>query len=184
MALVRRIAPLVIGAVFLGWVLFPDIGNLLFGTHPVEDGTVLVFQIEETTNKLEERYGLRMRFREEADGGFHLDIISPHGARSLKLTDELEPIADPNQDRLEIPIIEKGIHFQPGALWLPYERREAGRNCLAGVVMGIYGYEQWKTWQVMHPDGIVHYEQESGLLVGFEFVIGFTTLKGRLRSLR
>ena len=125
-----------------------------------------------------------MRFREREQGGFRLDVLSPHGVRSLNLEgDSLQPTADRDNDPLEI-VTESGMEVAPAMVWLPPERRTPGKNCLTGLVMGIEGFGGRRAWQVMHPDGMVYFDVDTGILSGFELEYGRTRVSGRLRRMR
>lgn len=170
--------------VFAAFMLLPDLFTFALSSNPVEDGTQMLFQVEEQDGKERHRYGVKLRFKERPEGGFRLDIMAPHGVRSLNLdADSLEPTADRDNDPLEFPTLT-GVEVMPAIVWLAPSRRVPGMNCLTGIVTGMEGYGPWQTWQVAHQDGEFYFEVETGMLAGFEVEVGRTKVKARLRSLR
>lgn len=163
----------------------PEVYTLFFSGHPVQDGTEMIFKIDERLGEGAERtYGVKLRFRKKPQGNFRLDVISPHGARSLDVReDSLVPTADPANDELEVAT-ESGMEVRPRMVWLPLDRRVPGKNCRSGLVMGLENFAGRPAWQVMHPDGFVYFQEETGLLAGFELEYGSTKVEGRLRRVR
>lgn len=169
---------------FAAFMLLPDLFTFALSSNPVEHGTQMLFQVEEDDGKEKHRYGVKLRFKERPEGGFRLDIMTPHAVRSLNLEAEsLEPTADRDNDPLEFPTLT-GVEVLPAIVWLHPSRRIAGMNCMAGLVAGMEGFGPWQTWQVAHPDGEFYFEVETGMLAGFEVEVGRTRVTARLRSLR
>ena len=113
------LAGLVVVGVLLVW-LVPDLYNLLFASHPIQDGSELIYALDEDLGRGQERsYGVKMRFRARPQGGFRLDINSPHGVRSLDVfEDSLLPTADRSNEPLEF-VTESGMEVRPATVWLP-----------------------------------------------------------------
>lgn len=166
------------------WVV-PELYQLLFSSHPVEHGSRIIYRVKESLgNGSETSFGVVLRFKERPQGGFQLVIDSPHGVRKLNvLEDTLLPTADRDNDPLEIPT-KSGMQARPSMLWLPPDRRAPGKTCIAGRVLGVQSFAGMRAWQVGHPDGLVYFDEETGLLRGFELEYGLATVNGRLRSIR
>jgi len=174
---------MIVGVLVL-W-LIPELYKAIFESNAVRDGMEMIYAVEESLGKGQERrYGVTLRFRERPQGGFRLVINSPHGARTLNLfEDTLLPTADPDNDHLEIATVS-GMKVRPEMVWRPPERRRPGKNCRTGVVVGLVSWGGQRVWQVMHPDGVVFFTEETGLLAGLELEHGRTKLTARLRRVR
>jgi hypothetical protein len=169
---------------FAAYTLIPDVMSWSWGWgHPVEDGTQMLFQVTEEDAKIRQRYGVKARFKARPEGGYRLDINTPHGVRLLNLDEEsLEPTADRDNDHLEFPTLS-GVEVRPAMIWLPYGRRGPTLNCLTGVVMGLTSYGSGMAWEVAHQDGTFYFDEETGMLSGFQIQVGHTKIEARLRSL-
>lgn len=188
----RKLNPLVRRAIVTAIVLaiavaafWPEWAGLGFGGPPVEDGTRLVFKTVEQTGASTRRYGTQLRFTLKDDKTFRLDIMTQQGVNSLDVfASNLDPTADPDNEPLQFPAVEEGVEVTPGLLWLPPSHRQAGMNTVSGQVMGIGGLGQWRVWKVLHAEGEVYYEVETGLLAGFDLLIARTRVTARLRAIR
>jgi len=160
----------------------PELVRWLSGGPPVEDGTVLIYQVDEETGNENKRYGVKVRFQERKEGVLRADIMTGHGVRSFNVTKTLEPTGELENDPLEFPT-ESGRAVEPGLLWLPEDRRVPGMNTVAGMVDGVVGRGRFQAWEVKQETGSVFYDQETGILVAFELETGRTKVKGTLQGI-
>jgi hypothetical protein len=182
---VGRLGRVIFGVLLMGLALSFALSELLGWVRsgpPVEDGTVLLYQVDEEEGEETQRYGVKIRFRARDDGTFRADIMAPHGVRGLNVNERLEPTVERDNAPLEFPTRE-GRPVEPGLLWLPPDRRVPGMNTLAGLVDGVVGRGRFEVWEVRQETGSVFFDVETGILVGFEVDVGKAKVKARLQGI-
>ncbi|MBK6690112.1 MAG: hypothetical protein IPG45_36950 [Deltaproteobacteria bacterium] len=151
---------------------------------PLKQGSVMTYAVTETTAEQERAYTVRFAFIGTADDRVAVQVKSERAERTIKLEKDLAPVLG---ERLEITL-SGGQKIHPERIWLIPEDRQAGKLSGAGMVGPVQGYKEWRVVPVERNDeeetGILYFEMETGLLVGFHFTTADTELLGTLIGLR